>query len=258
MSKPKLGISTLCFLHRPFQEMIENITTANEKLIEIVDEGLHALNRQRAKQLREIARSHNIEYCVHSPFAGINIINPQPSLLTATIKRLRQSVQSATVMEAKLWILHPGMETGTSMIYPGKDWSKNKQSVHALVGYCRQNGIEAALENVMHPFIMKTAEDFTRFYQETNENIGIALDTGHANLTNQLDNFLTKKPDKIRHIHAHDNNGKYDEHLGIGHGNIDWKNFATKLKQASYSGTIVIEAASDVQESILKLQELLK
>ncbi len=258
MTKPKLGISTLYCLDRPFREMTENIKTTNEKLIEIVDEGLHALNRQRAKQLREIAQSRNMEYTVHSPFAGINIINPQPSLLTATMKRLRQSIQNATIMEAQLWILHPGMETGTSMIYPGTDWSKNKQSIHALVGYCRQNGIAAALENVMHPFIMKIAEDFTRFYEETNENIGIVLDTGHANLTNQLDNFLTKTPNKIRHIHAHDNNGKYDEHLGIGHGNIDWKNFTTQLKKAAYSGTIIIEAASNVQESRAKLQQLLE
>ncbi len=236
--------------------MTKKIENKNEKLIEIIDEGLHTLNSPRSKKLREIAESHELRYTVHAPFAGINIVNPSKPLLTATMKRLRRSVQNTRTMEAELWIFHPGMETGTSMIYPGVDWERNKQSVHGLLDYARKNGVEAALENVMHPFLMKTAEDFAKFYAETNENIGIVLDTGHANITNALDDFLSHLPQKIGHIHAHDNNGKYDEHLGIGRGNIDWNNFAKKLKQASFDKTIVVEAARNVEESEQRLVRL--
>jgi sugar phosphate isomerase/epimerase len=258
VAKPKLGISTLYCLSEPFKEMTAKISNANDTFIEIVDEGLHTLNKQRAKKLKEIAQSHNLEYSVHAPFAGINIANPTRTLLTATMKRLKGSIQNARRMETQLWIFHPGMETGTSMIYPGQDWKRNIQSIQAIFTYAKDNGLEAAIENVMPPFIMKTVGDFTRFYHEINEDIGLVLDTGHANITNQLDSFLTLLPNKIRHVHAHDNHGKYDEHLGIGHGNIDWKNFATKLKRASYDRTIVIEAAENVEESKLKLQQLFK
>jgi len=238
--------------------MIAELPSTKETFIEIIDDGLHTLNKQRAKKLKELAQSYSLEYSVHAPFAAINIVNPSKPLLTATLKRLKQSIQNARVMEAKLWIFHPGMKTGISMIYPGMDWKRNTQSIRTIFTYAKDNGIEAALENVMDPFIMKTAQDFTKFYSETNEDIGLVLDTGHANITAQLDNFLTDLPHKIRHIHAHDNNGKYDEHLGIGYGNIDWKNFATKLKKASYDKTIVIEAAEHVKESKQTLEDLFR
>jgi sugar phosphate isomerase/epimerase len=103
---------------------------------------------------------------------------------------------------------------------------------------------------------MYKVEDFRKFYADIEENTGLTLDTGHANINGQLNSFLTEIPDKIVHIHAHDNLGKTDEHLGVGYGSIDWKNVATLLKRAGFNKVVTVEAVEHVEESIQKLKQL--
>ncbi len=106
-------------------------------------------------------------------------------------------------------------------------------------------------------FIMKNPEDFQRFYTETGlDDIGIVLDTGHANLEGQIEPFLAKLPKKIVHVHISDNHGEEDEHLGLGDGKIDWQQFAKLLKSISFNGTILTESVFNVQETMQKLREL--
>ncbi|MEM3055161.1 MAG: TIM barrel protein, partial [Candidatus Bathyarchaeia archaeon] len=84
-----------------------------------------------------------------------------------------------------------------------------------------------------------------------------ALDIGHANLNGQIELFLKTFSDRIVHIHAHDNNGKEDQHLGIGYGTVNWEKIAKLLKKTSYDKTIVVESVEHVAESLQKLEALL-
>jgi sugar phosphate isomerase/epimerase len=121
--------------------------------------------------------------------------------------------------------------------------------------YC----VRIAIENVPepYPFLMKSVKDFKKFYREIDEDVGLVLDVGHANINKQIELFLKTFADRIVHIHAHDNNGKADQHLGIGYGNIDWKNMADSLKRESYDKVVVIESIEHVQESLRKLKQIL-
>jgi len=104
---------------------------------------------------------------------------------------------------------------------------------------------------------MTNVEQFKRFYNEVDEDVGMVLDIAHAHINGQIESFLTTFADKIVHMHAHDNNGKSDQHLGIGYGNIDWKKVATLIKKISYSGIIIVESVEHVEQSVLKLKNLL-
>jgi sugar phosphate isomerase/epimerase len=114
------------------------------------------------------------------------------------------------------------------------------------------------VENVPepYPFLLKSVEDFTRFYEEIGEDISLVLDVGHANLNGQTERFLTVFRDKIVHMHVHDNDGKGDQHLGIGFGNIDWKNFVNALIRISYDRVVIIESVEQVAMSKHRLEEL--
>jgi len=119
--------------------------------------------------------------------------------------------------------------------------------------------VEAAIENVPEPFpfIMKSMEDFKRFYSEINKDIGLVLDIGHANINKQIELFLTTFSDKIVHMHAHDNYGKSDQHLGIGHGNVNWKKTAALIKKISYTGIVVVESVEHVEQSMSRLRKIM-
>jgi len=258
MIKPEIGLSTLFCLSESFKKMTECILKVETTHIEIVDEGLHALNKKRVEMLKDLAVSYDLKYTVHTPFADINIASPSKLVLNAVMKRLEKSIIHASALDCQTWIFHPGLKTGISMFYIGKDWTQNMKSVHLLSKFANDCGVEIAIENVPepYPFLLKGVEDFERFYSEVNEDIGLVLDIGHANINQQIESFLTHFADKIVHMHAHDNYGETDQHLGVGYGNINWQKTVSLIKDISYNGTVVVESIEHAQQSVNELRRL--
>ncbi|MEM1566638.1 MAG: sugar phosphate isomerase/epimerase family protein [Candidatus Bathyarchaeia archaeon] len=259
MVRIKVGVSMLYRLSEPFNKVIKTLVNVSADHVEIVDDGLHALNKRRVLKLKETGKNYSLQFSVHAPFADINIASLSRPILKATIKRLEKSIQLTSLLEADVWVFHPGLRTGISMFYPGADWVRNCETVKTLGEIADKHGVKIAIENVPepYPFLMKNVEHFKRFYDETGEKIGLAFDVGHANINGQMELFLKTFPDKIVHIHAHDNMGRKDEHLGVGRGTISWERFAELLRQISYNKTVVVESVENVQESIEKLKVLL-
>ncbi|RLI45787.1 hypothetical protein DRO69_04505 [Candidatus Bathyarchaeota archaeon] len=225
--------------------------------VELLDEGLHTLNRKRVKALRKVAQSRNLKLTLHSPFADINIASPTPVLRRTILKRLEKSIYYARQLDCQLWIFHPGLKTGISYFYPGEDWKINMESVRALLKIARKHDVEIAIENVPepHPFLMKSVQDFSRFYNELDEDIGLVVDIAHANLNNQIEEFITQFSDRIVHMHASDNDGVNDVHLGIGYGTVDWASVANVIKKEGYSSVIMLESIEHVEESLQTLRK---
>jgi sugar phosphate isomerase/epimerase len=259
MTKAKVGISMLYCLGEPFNRMVKRLGTMNTRYIEILDDGTHELDKKRVTMLKEAAKSYNLEYSLHAPFADINIASPSKAILAASMKRLKQSMAYANAMDAKLWVFHPGAKTGIGQFYPGGDWKQNNQSIQELCVLAEELGLNIALENLpaKYYFFMSKAEDFTRFYRETNLPVGIVMDLGHANLEEQIQPFFNMLTDKIVHIHASDNDGIEDLHLGIGRGKIDYNWFAQTLHKIGYDKSVIIESITNVPDSIRKLKQFL-
>ena len=258
MVKPEIGLSMLYCLDEPFKKMTEHLIKAEVAYIEIVDDGFHTLNKQRVSILKSIGESYGLKYSVHAPFADINIASPSKPLLKAMLNRLKESISYTSTLNAYMWVFHPGLKTGVSMFYPSMDWLQNLKTTRLLLKIAGDYGVKIAVENVPepYPFLMKSVEHFAKFYEEINEDIGLAFDIGHANLNGQIERFLTVFKDKIVHIHAHDNDGKDDQHLGIGLGNIDWSNVANLLRKISYDKIVIIESVEHIEESKHKLKQL--
>jgi sugar phosphate isomerase/epimerase len=259
MVKPKIGLSMLYCLGESFQKMTEHLPEAETSYIEVVDDGFHTLNKQRVSMLKNIGESYCLRYSVHAPFADINIASPSKPMLNAMIKRLKKSIISAHDLNAYVWIFHPGLQTGISMFYPRMDWLQNEETAQSLFNIANDYDVKIVIENVPepYPFLMKGVEDFKKFYDEIDEDIGLVLDIGHANINGQIELFLKTFADRIVHIHAHDNDGRNDQHLGIGYGNIDWKNIADLMKRTSYDKVVIIESVEHIQESLRKLKQML-
>jgi len=260
MPRIKIGLSMLYCLGEPFNKMVQRLATVETPYVEVIDDGLHTLDKKRVSTLKEAGKSHGIKYTVHAPFADINIASPSKPMLNASLKRLRQSMAYANALNAKLWIFHPGVKTGISMFYPGEDWKQNIEGIRELHKTAEEYGVNIAIENLpeRYGFLMKQPEDFQKFYKETSLNdVGITLDVGHANLEGQTESFLRKLPDKIVHMHVSDNMGENDQHLGIGYGQINWQRLAETLREIAYDKTVIIESVEHVEESLQKLRQLL-
>jgi sugar phosphate isomerase/epimerase len=259
MVKPEIGLSSLFCLGEPFKKMTRHLINAETAYIEIVDDGFHSLNKYRVSVLKNIGKSYGLKYSVHAPFADINIASSSNTLLKAMLRRLEKSIAFAADLNAYMWVFHPGLKTGISMFYPNADWLQNRKTARLLLKIANDYSVKIGIENVPepYPFVMKNVEDFTKFYSEMNEDLGLVLDVGHANINGQTELFLTTFANKIVHVHAHDNDGKEDQHLGIGYGTVDWKNFADALHRIAYNKVVVIESVERITESISKLKQLL-
>jgi sugar phosphate isomerase/epimerase len=256
--KPEIGLSMLYCLNESFPSALKRLTQVDVKHIELPDEGLHTLNKRRAQKLKQIAEEHNLDFVIHAPWAGINIATPSQALRRAVLKRLEKSIVVAGNLGCRLWLFHPGSKTGLSHFYPEEDWKLNLQSVRALLKVARREGVEVAIENTPEPFpsLMKSVDDFHRFYKDLDDDIGMVLDVAHANLNNQIQDFMEQFSKKIVHIHVSDNKGDSDLHMGLGQGNIDWNNFAKLAKAADYSNLIMIESTDHIKESKQLLRKL--
>jgi len=258
MPKPEIGLSMLFCLGEPFSSLIRHLNEADVHQIEILDEGLHALNSRRVEALKKAAKSHGFELTLHAPFVDVNIASPSPVLRRAILRRMEKSIVYAHQLGCRLWIFHPGLKTGVSSFYPGLDWRLNLESTSLLLRIARKYGVEIAVENVPepYPFLMKSVQDFSRFYAELGEEIGFTLDVGHANLNRQIQEFITQLSHKTVHMHVSDNNGSSDQHLGVGYGTINWKNVAEAVKKTGYGNVIMLESIDHIEESLQKLRKL--
>ena len=78
--------------------------------------------------------------------------------------------------------------------------------------------------------------------------LNLTLDVGHAQLLREENtsfSFIKRYPDRIRHIHLHDNLGgntpEDDLHLPPGRGIVDFKNIFKALSKIGYRGTATLE-----------------
>lgn len=258
MARPKLGISMLYCLGEPFRKMVYRLGELSAKYIEVVDDGFHELDNRRVSVLREIGVSRGLKYSLHAPFADVNIASPSYRLRRAMLKRLEQSIRHARALDAYVWVFHPGVKTGISSFYPGVDWLQNLKSIQALSKTARDCGVNIAIENVPEPYpgLMKSVKDFEEFYAQFSGDVGMVLDVGHSNVNGQTESFIRAFSGKIVHMHLSDNDGGSDQHLGIGHGNVDWNRLARLMKNIAYDKTAVIECVEHVDESLERLRQL--
>lgn len=129
-----------------------------------------------------------------------------------------------------------------------------------LVEYARKNNVLINLEN-----ISESVEELEPAIAEIS-NLGLTLDTGHANLDtleNKSISIVRNLGKSIRHCHFHDNLGGHmphgDLHLPVGKGNIDFKSIVRELLTVDYKGTVTFEASPELQAVSMKnLETIIK
>jgi len=253
-----IGLSMLFCLGEPFQSMLKRLEEVDVDCVEIVDESDHALNGKRVQALKRLATRTGLEFSVHAPFVDINIASLNPELRRVMLKRLEKSMLYARQLKSRMWVFHSGWKTGVSEFYPNADWQLNLRSIRTLLATAKKLKVEISVENTPEPFpfLLKNMQEFALFYSELGSDLGMTLDIAHANTVHQTIEFIDKFSDRIVHMHASDNNGKYDAHRGIGRGNSDWQALAKTLKRVNYKGFIMLESTEQIEESLQTLRQI--
>ena len=257
-----VGLSSLfLFLkEEPFEKIIEEVksereSSQNPDIWEIVDEGFHSITRNRVKLIQDLS-SQGYTFTIHSPYSRINIADINSSRRRESLAKLKKSIETAALIEAKAFVLHPGLKTDCNDRIISK---LNEESILTLYDYAGSFGIVLAVEN-MNPntqYFMTKPVDFEEFFKRNNIRLKIVFDLGHAHIGSNIYDFISKLSDRFITVHSHDNNGDRDAHFGIGDGSIDWKGVISQLIRRDFRGMHIVESVRKPYESVGKLKEML-
>lgn len=255
----EIGLSSLYLIGKPFKSLLESIRLHDVKLWEVVDENSLKLDEHRIRSLLELKELYNLTFTIHAPFADVNIASLVPEVREMAIKRLEQSIRHASQLGAEALVIHPGHRGALTSFYPIEEWRLNVDAIARLAAFAKDAGVQLCLENMPKGYsaLMNDHESFNRIHDELGwESFKIVLDIGHANTAGEVSTFLDRFSAQIAHVHAHDNQGNRDSHEEIGHGTVNWRTVAQKIRQTSCR-TIVVESTKGIEASLERLQQLL-
>ncbi len=113
------------------------------------------------------------------------------------------------------------------------------EALPPLVEMAASHGLTLMLENYKAPFDRVAV--FRQLLEEMPD-LGLHLDVGHTNFGRDgHDLFCSALGDRIRHVHFSDNRSRFDDHLPLGVGTVDWEGAVKALKATGYDGTITLE-----------------
>jgi sugar phosphate isomerase/epimerase len=205
---------------------------------------------EKIKRSRKILQDTGIESSVHLPFSGLNLSSLNTDMWNATVSQLSACIESASEI-ADTITLHPGYLEPNSRNVTSVAWNHHKEALARLSDVAERVGVCVALENMPNledvycrdPHELK---DFT----DAIPGISVTFDVGHANTNGNLDAFCKMILPQAAHLHIHDNYGKYDEHLPLGKGSINWKKIMPKIREGYHGKIMVVEGRNPAEGRI--------
>jgi sugar phosphate isomerase/epimerase len=247
-------ISGFNVFNSPIEDYLEYSSKHNLKHIEInlskSHSSLNSFDLDRIKALKERINALGITISLHLP-NQINIADNISRLNKKNIKYLIDSIELANSIGAKYINLHLGF----FFWFPVSQWQRDKAllrfitNIGSVLEKCEEKGVTLALENVTpltegsdHYLLGDNIKDFVHIFTEIDSPwLKFCLDTGHANLSEGVNEYISAFSEKLISVHYHDNNGSDDSHLIVGEGNINWTEFWDKINSGSFKGPFISE-----------------
>lgn len=104
-----------------------------------------------------------------------------------------------------------------------------------------EGNIRIAIENMEGDDEIGSADELCEIADSLGERAGICLDTGHANIRGEdIPSFVRRCGGRLIGTHIADNDGKSDQHLLPGFGNIRWEEVIPAFREC-YDGYLTLE-----------------
>jgi sugar phosphate isomerase/epimerase len=245
-------LSTHFFLnHRLHPGLLELASRSGAEAIEIFAARQHFdyHHRDEILELAEWFRSNPLQpFSMHAPLypdremgragaPGVNVIHPEKSHRIAAMDEIKRALEVAERVPFQNLIVHLGEK------HDG--WSQQTveyalTALEHLSAFARPLGVRILVENLLSE---ATTPERIMSILETGhlDNIGICLDTGHANITVGVSAAIESFRNRIVSVHCHDNQGAKDEHLWPGEGTVDWPSTVELLKKQENPPATVLE-----------------
>lgn len=244
----------LLAVKKPVEELFEEAVQSSISHIEIDlikdFSFVETFSPKRISNVRRLAKKNNITLSLHIPYT-INPSDKIPLIKAANVEYFKKCI----ILGHKLNVTHITTHIGYCNGLPSWTWMRQQSldrliiSLKEVLPLCKKYKVYLALENV-NPmpkdseffYLGDNIKDLRYIYGKIKSSfLKFCLDTGHANTNEGPVEYIRQFKNKLVSVHFHDNKGKYDEHLAIGKGNINWKVLAKEFKKIKFYGPFVSE-----------------
>jgi sugar phosphate isomerase/epimerase len=178
----------------------------------------------------------DLEISLHSATTGI--FQELDSFSEAELAALRAEVDVSRILGAKELIFH---------INANRLEAKQSRKLRSVIDYALESGILPIYESnagMNAKQVFKVLDLFP--------DVGFALDLGHLNngwgrnlLGCSMEEFIDSVKHRILYIHANNNDGIGDQHLGLENGSLDWRAVLDRLDLSQIRKIIIEVCATD-------------
>jgi sugar phosphate isomerase/epimerase len=227
---------------------LEGIKYLAEHEFEFADLNLNEIGKIRGEEraMLEAADRGGLFFVAHAPDLRVDDADG--------MARISEAVQYSSRFKPRTITIHPILAPFSNT---PEQIERKIGEVGVLSELATSFGSRIACENTA-----EEPEDM-RGLLERYPDVVLTIDIGHGELLgerNKAFGFIETWPDRIGHVHIHDNVGGdtyYDDlHLPLGEGQIDFTGILTALGQLSHEITITFEMPRQkAREGLLWLQE---
>jgi len=131
-------------------------------------------------------------------------------------------------------------------ITPDFSWPALWEVLVDSISRCNQQAKAAGLRFCLEPRVgenVSNTDAMLRLMDAVSDtNFGAVLDTGHQHAQKEiLPLSVEKLGGRICYLHVSDNDGRDNEHLGLGKGTVDWEGVFTALRKHGFDGCVAID-----------------
>ncbi len=221
------------------------------RLGEVVAQGINpeiyfdgdALDSATGAELDELSSALSgagLSVTFHGPYMDLSPGGADEKVRLATVDRFMETLDKAEVLKPGAIVFHAGYEArkfdGDMALWlrqSMKTWPVVIERAGAI-------GTKLAIENVFErgPAPLKVL-----MAKIGGPAVGMCIDVGHMNIFSEatMDEWFREVGEYVTHTHIHDNFGRYDDHLPIGGGKIDFDLFFGLLKKHAPEAVYTIE-----------------
>lgn len=208
-------------------------------------EALELAEAERAAADAEGIRIHQ----VHGPWPTDDTSAEKRA---AKVPIMERAIRLTRAFGAKYLIIHPDMPFGwDDEPDPSFSYNTNLELFRALLPTAEEEGVILCIENMpmkAHE-ISRTARMYEFVCEINHPNLGMCLDTGHANVfDDDCGEAVRLIAPVLKTLHVHDNKGDKDTHLPPLAGTVDWVGFTAALREIGFDGVLSIEATLAIRE----------
>lgn len=190
--------------------------------------------KDEIKNYKEILKKVGLKNTLHTTMYDVNLATLNPWLVDANIDCYKKYLDLAEYLESEVIVVHGGSLfeefTNSPLKNEFVDIAEEYlcKSLSELADYGMKKGVKVALENSPPKKkgmrIVHNLDTQIKILRRVNHpNLGALLDFAHAHLFRlDLLEYLQKIEPYLFEIHAHNNFGQFDEHLGLSEGDIDY------------------------------------